>query len=154
MLLGLGRDEVEGIVAERGEVEIGCDFCGTQYRFELGPTSQASRANKASRPRPAATQRRGRGPRRMAMDGSSGGSGEGAVCDITSVGADSGSKVSSSGAAALLQAAGSGGASVGAPSLGGSCVSGAGVGAGVGAAVEAVTGAAGAAPSDSSATKP
>jgi molecular chaperone Hsp33 len=34
MLRGLGRDEVEGILAERGEVEIGCDFCGTQYRFD------------------------------------------------------------------------------------------------------------------------
>jgi molecular chaperone Hsp33 len=34
MLRGLGRDEVEGIVAERGEVEIGCDFCGLQYRFD------------------------------------------------------------------------------------------------------------------------
>jgi molecular chaperone Hsp33 len=34
MLRGLGRDEVEGIVAERGEVEIGCDFCGLQSRFD------------------------------------------------------------------------------------------------------------------------
>lgn len=34
MLLGLGKAEVEGIVAERGEVEIGCDFCGAQYRFD------------------------------------------------------------------------------------------------------------------------
>ncbi len=34
MLRGLGRDEVEGILAERGDVEIGCDFCGTQYRFD------------------------------------------------------------------------------------------------------------------------
>jgi len=34
MLRGLGADEVRGIVAERGEVEIGCDFCGTQYRFD------------------------------------------------------------------------------------------------------------------------
>jgi molecular chaperone Hsp33 len=34
MLRSLGRDEVEGIVAERGEVEIGCDFCGAQYRFD------------------------------------------------------------------------------------------------------------------------
>ncbi len=34
MLASLGRDEVEGIVAERGEVEIGCDFCGAQYRFD------------------------------------------------------------------------------------------------------------------------
>jgi molecular chaperone Hsp33 len=34
MLLGLGRDEIDSIVAERGEVEIGCDFCGLQYRFD------------------------------------------------------------------------------------------------------------------------
>ncbi len=34
MLQGLGREEVEGIVAERGEVEIGCEFCGVQYRFD------------------------------------------------------------------------------------------------------------------------
>ena len=34
MLLGLGADEVNGIVAERGEVEIGCEFCGLQYRFD------------------------------------------------------------------------------------------------------------------------
>jgi molecular chaperone Hsp33 len=34
MLRGLGRDEVEGIIAERGTVEIGCDFCGAQYRFD------------------------------------------------------------------------------------------------------------------------
>ncbi len=34
MLRGLGREEVEGIVAERGNVEIGCDFCGMQYRFD------------------------------------------------------------------------------------------------------------------------
>jgi molecular chaperone Hsp33 len=34
MLHGLGREEVEGIVAERGEVEIGCDFCGQQYHFD------------------------------------------------------------------------------------------------------------------------
>jgi molecular chaperone Hsp33 len=34
MLRGLGASEVEGIVAERGEVEIGCEFCGLQYRFD------------------------------------------------------------------------------------------------------------------------
>jgi molecular chaperone Hsp33 len=34
MLRGLGREEVDGIVAERGEVEIGCDFCGVYYRFD------------------------------------------------------------------------------------------------------------------------
>jgi molecular chaperone Hsp33 len=34
MLRGLGREEVDSIVAERGEVEIGCEFCGVQYRFD------------------------------------------------------------------------------------------------------------------------
>ena len=34
MLRGLGRDEVEGIVAEQGRVEIGCDFCGLRYHFD------------------------------------------------------------------------------------------------------------------------
>lgn len=34
MLRGLGRDEVDSIVAERGEVEVGCEFCGTLYRFD------------------------------------------------------------------------------------------------------------------------
>ena len=34
MLLGLGRDEVDGIVAEQGRVEIGCDFCGIKYHFD------------------------------------------------------------------------------------------------------------------------
>ncbi len=34
MLHGLGREEVEGIIAERGAVEVGCEFCGVQYRFD------------------------------------------------------------------------------------------------------------------------
>jgi molecular chaperone Hsp33 len=34
MLRGLGRDEVESILAEQGQVEIGCDFCGIKYHFD------------------------------------------------------------------------------------------------------------------------
>jgi molecular chaperone Hsp33 len=34
MLKSLGREEIDGILAERGDVEIGCDFCGTQYCFD------------------------------------------------------------------------------------------------------------------------
>lgn len=34
MLRGLGREESESILAERGEVEVGCEFCGLQYRFD------------------------------------------------------------------------------------------------------------------------
>ena len=34
MLLGLGREESDSLIAERGEVEVGCDFCGAVYRFD------------------------------------------------------------------------------------------------------------------------
>jgi molecular chaperone Hsp33 len=34
MLRGLGADEVRSIIAERGQVEVGCEFCGLQYRFD------------------------------------------------------------------------------------------------------------------------
>jgi molecular chaperone Hsp33 len=34
MLRNLGRDEVEDILSEQGQVEVGCDFCGQQYRFD------------------------------------------------------------------------------------------------------------------------
>ena len=34
MILGLGAAEAQGIVAERGEIEVGCDFCGVHYRFD------------------------------------------------------------------------------------------------------------------------
>jgi molecular chaperone Hsp33 len=34
MLQSLGREEVDSIVAERGSVEVGCEFCGRQYRFD------------------------------------------------------------------------------------------------------------------------
>jgi molecular chaperone Hsp33 len=34
MLRGLGRDESDGLIAERGLVEVGCEFCGLQYRFD------------------------------------------------------------------------------------------------------------------------
>ena len=31
MLLALGRDEVDSIIAEQGQVEVTCEFCGKQY---------------------------------------------------------------------------------------------------------------------------
>ncbi|MBC7729008.1 MAG: Hsp33 family molecular chaperone HslO [Microbacteriaceae bacterium] len=34
MLRGLGADEVLSLIAERGEAEVGCDFCGAMYRFD------------------------------------------------------------------------------------------------------------------------
>jgi molecular chaperone Hsp33 len=34
MLRSLGTDEIESIIAERGNVEVGCEFCGAQYLFD------------------------------------------------------------------------------------------------------------------------
>jgi molecular chaperone Hsp33 len=34
MLESLGVAEVEGILAEQGQVDIGCDFCGARYVFD------------------------------------------------------------------------------------------------------------------------
>jgi molecular chaperone Hsp33 len=34
MLTSLGEEEVDSIVAERGRIEVGCDFCGQQYQFD------------------------------------------------------------------------------------------------------------------------
>jgi molecular chaperone Hsp33 len=34
MLRSLGREESESLIEERGLVEVGCEFCGVQYRFD------------------------------------------------------------------------------------------------------------------------
>ncbi|MGB4061188.1 MAG: Hsp33 family molecular chaperone HslO [Burkholderiaceae bacterium] len=34
MLRSLGVAEVDSIIAEQGQVEVGCEFCGTQYRYD------------------------------------------------------------------------------------------------------------------------
>ncbi|WP_408593413.1 Hsp33 family molecular chaperone HslO [Limnohabitans sp.] len=34
MIRSLGVAEAESILAERGEIEVGCDFCGQQYRYD------------------------------------------------------------------------------------------------------------------------
>ena len=34
MIRGLGREEADSILAERGEIDVACDFCGLHYRFD------------------------------------------------------------------------------------------------------------------------
>ena len=34
MIVGLGRDEAESILAERADIEVTCEFCFVQYRFD------------------------------------------------------------------------------------------------------------------------
>jgi molecular chaperone Hsp33 len=40
MIRSLGADEVESILSERNDVEVGCDFCGLQYRFDAVDAAQ------------------------------------------------------------------------------------------------------------------
>jgi len=34
MIVGLGQEEAQDILAERGDIEVACEFCGLQYRFD------------------------------------------------------------------------------------------------------------------------
>ena len=43
MIRGLGVEEAESILAERGDIEVGCDFCGKQYRFDAVDAAQIFR---------------------------------------------------------------------------------------------------------------
>jgi molecular chaperone Hsp33 len=40
MIRSLGREEADSIIAERGDIEVGCDFCGKQYRFDAIDAAQ------------------------------------------------------------------------------------------------------------------
>jgi len=47
MLVSLGRKELEGLVAERGEVEVTCEFCGKSYRYTAPEMQQLFAATEA-----------------------------------------------------------------------------------------------------------
>lgn len=40
MIRGLGQPEADSIVADQGQIEVGCDFCGQQYRFDAVDAAQ------------------------------------------------------------------------------------------------------------------
>ena len=40
MIRGLGREEAESILAERGEIDVACDFCGQHYQFDAVDAAQ------------------------------------------------------------------------------------------------------------------
>ena len=56
MIHSLGRDEVEGILSERAEVEVGCEFCGQQYRFDAVDAAQLFVKPDATLPGPSSVQ--------------------------------------------------------------------------------------------------
>lgn len=40
MIRGLGEEEAQSILAERGEIDVSCDFCGQHYRFDAVDAAQ------------------------------------------------------------------------------------------------------------------
>lgn len=40
MIAGLGAEEANSILQERSEIEVGCDYCGAQYRFDAVDVAQ------------------------------------------------------------------------------------------------------------------
>jgi molecular chaperone Hsp33 len=40
MIQGLGQEEAQSILEERGGIEVACEFCGVQYPFDAIDTAQ------------------------------------------------------------------------------------------------------------------
>jgi molecular chaperone Hsp33 len=40
MIVSLGREEAESILTERADIEVACEFCGVQYRFDAVDAAQ------------------------------------------------------------------------------------------------------------------
>jgi molecular chaperone Hsp33 len=56
MIRSLGTEEVESILAERGDVEVGCDFCGEQYRYDAVDAAQIFTGTPTTPPAPSSLQ--------------------------------------------------------------------------------------------------
>lgn len=56
MLRGLGSEEIESIIAERGNVGVTCEFCGAQYDFDPVDAAQIFTHPDRQPPPPATVQ--------------------------------------------------------------------------------------------------
>lgn len=56
MILGLGAAQAESILQERTQIEVGCDFCGAQYRFDTVDVAQLFRQHEPPAPSDAMLQ--------------------------------------------------------------------------------------------------
>ncbi|MEY4447347.1 MAG: hypothetical protein RLZZ433_362 [Pseudomonadota bacterium] len=52
MIRSLGTEEVESILTERGNVEVGCDFCGQQYRYDAVDAAHIFTSTEVQPPAP------------------------------------------------------------------------------------------------------
>ena len=56
MLKGLGQAELESILTEQGQVEVGCDFCGQQERFDAVDVARLFTPAAQQSPHPGSVQ--------------------------------------------------------------------------------------------------
>jgi molecular chaperone Hsp33 len=56
MLRSLGADEIDSVIAERGEVSVTCEFCGAQYEFDPVDAAQIFTSAGQQQPPPATLQ--------------------------------------------------------------------------------------------------
>jgi molecular chaperone Hsp33 len=56
MLRSLGREESDSLIAERGLVEVSCEFCGRQYRFDAVDVGEMFTPQRDQPPGPSAVQ--------------------------------------------------------------------------------------------------
>jgi molecular chaperone Hsp33 len=56
MLRSLGRDESDSLIAERGLVEVGCEFCGVQYHFDAVDVGEMFTPERDQPPAPGSVQ--------------------------------------------------------------------------------------------------
>ncbi len=52
MIVGLGEEEAASILAERADIEVGCEFCGVQYRFDAIDAAQLFKPQSQLPPTP------------------------------------------------------------------------------------------------------
>jgi len=56
MLQSLGREEIDGLIEERGAAEVGCEFCGAQYRFDAVDVGEVFTSPRDQPPAPRVVQ--------------------------------------------------------------------------------------------------
>ena len=56
MLRSLGREESDSLIAERGLVEVGCEFCGLQYHFDAVDVGEMFTPERDQPPVPGSVQ--------------------------------------------------------------------------------------------------
>jgi len=56
MIQNLGIDEAQSILSEREDIDVSCDFCGANYKFDAVDTAQLFNSQDPQPPAPSVLQ--------------------------------------------------------------------------------------------------